>query len=324
MEEKIDATYYEKIREIFDEQFSVSSLASEIDADKHNSEKTISVAKKIVKKSLDEQRNDKRFVVDLSDDVKQALENGEVEFLKGKNGEVYAQLRNLDGKFGTKLSITEELEDAGITFDNLKVAIQMEAIADQLKEITSTLKEIEEQISEASVDRRNDRIGLFYSGMSLYMEASQVSDEVFRKHLMAQALKSISDANSQLIQDIRSNVEFLATEQYKRRKKPMELVEENIGAIKQCYEIVYKATLMKALIYHEAHELVAMTTTIGEYGEFIEKMIAPYKGLLSELDKDSMFISKGPWGRIANTRLNCDEIKKNLSTHDRLVIEMEA
>ena len=322
MEEKNVLAYSDRIRNIFEDQFTVSSFEKKIDADSHDSEQTISSAKKIVQDTFNKQ-DKKKYNVNLSDEIRDALENGEVEFVQGKNGDVYAQLRNSNGKFGKKLSITEELEDAGITFESLKIAVQMEAIAEQLKEVTSTLKEIETQISEAAIDRRNDRIGLFYSGMSLYMEASQVSDDTFRKHLMAQALKAISDANSQLIQDIRASIEFLSTEQYKRRKKPLELIEENLNAIKQCYEIVYKATMMKALIYHEAHELVAMATAISEYGEFIEKMIAPYTGLLSELDKNSKFISAGPWGRIASTQLNCDAIKNRLCVNDKLVIEME-
>ena len=321
MEEIKEVAYYEKIINMFDEQFSVSSFEREIDADSHNSEETISAAKDIVKKVVGEQ-DEKKYSVNLTDDIKNALDKGEVEFVKGKNGEVFAQLRNKNGKFGEKLSITEGLEDAGIAFDDLKIAIQMEAIAEQLKDVTTTLKEIETQISEVALDRRNDRIGLFYSGMSLYMEASQISDDAFKKHLMAQALKAISDANSQLIQDIRTSIEFLSTEQYKTRKKPLKLVEENINTVKQCYEIVYKATLMKALIYHEAHELVAMAAVIEEYSEFVEKMIVPHIGLLSELDKDSKFISKGSWGRIATTRLNCEEIKNKLNMQDRLVIEM--
>ncbi len=321
MEERTDMEYFDKIRDMFDEQFSVAAFVEKIEADSSDSKETISSAKEIVKKTMNGS-DEKKFYVDLPDEVKQALENGEAEFVKGKNGEVYAQLRNENGRFGKRLSITEELEEAGVGFDELRIAIQMEAIAEQLKEVASTLKEIEAQISETIADHRNDRIGLFYSGMSLYMEAIQISDETFKKQVMAQALKAVSDANSQLIQDIRSSIEFLSTEQYKKRKKPLELVEENISAIKQCYEIVYKSMLMKALIYHDSHELIAMTTAIGEYSEFIEKMIVPYAGLLSELDKDSKFIDSGPWGRIAKTRLNCDEIKKRLTAQEKLVIEM--
>ena len=74
MEEKTDGTYYERIRDIFDEQFSVSSFVNEIDADNCNSEKTISATKEIVKKSIDAPEN-KKYFVDLPDEVKQTLEN---------------------------------------------------------------------------------------------------------------------------------------------------------------------------------------------------------------------------------------------------------
>lgn len=323
MVESYDNTYYDKLREMFDEQFSVSSFVDKIEADNHSSKDIILSAKDSVKKALSRDSEETKYYVDMSAEVKQALESGEVEFVKGGNGEVYAQLRNANGRFGKKLSITEDLDDAGINYDELRAAIQMEAIAEQLKEVVSTLKEIEAQLSDSIADHRNDRIGLFYSGMSLYMEAKHISDDAFRKQIMAQALKAISDANSQMIQDIRTGIEFLATEQYKGRKKPKELVAENIKAIKQCYEIVYKSTIMKALIYYENYEMVAMATAIGEYSEFIENLIVPYTGMLSELDKDSKFIAQGPWGKIANTRLECDDIKKILSGSDNhLVIEM--
>ena len=49
-----------------------------------------------------------------------------------KNGEVYAQLRCANGRLGGKISVKEELQEEGITVEELKLAMQMEIIKEQL------------------------------------------------------------------------------------------------------------------------------------------------------------------------------------------------
>ena len=310
------------IEELFDSQFSVSKLAEAVNCSDNKSKETIGAARDAVRKTINSDDGKKKFYVDIPEDVEEALESGEVKFIEGKNGKHYAQLRKKDGKFGEKLSINEELEEHDVSFDELKLAIQMEAIAEQLKSVIKTLEEIESQIADVRMDQRNDRVGLFYSGMSLYIEATQVNDEGLKKLLMAQALKSINDSNSQMIQNIRSSVDFLVNSKYKKRKDSIKLIDDNLLDIKQCYEIVYRSAIMKALIYQNCGEIKAMALSLDEYSRFISSLILPYTGVLSELDKDSKFIAKGPWGKIGNTMISCSLMKNILASNDELIIEM--
>lgn len=56
------------------------------------------------------------------------------------------------------------------------MAMQMEAIKQQLQSIIESLKDIEGKVIEVIQGQRNDRIGLFYSGLSLYVESRERTD----------------------------------------------------------------------------------------------------------------------------------------------------
>ena len=73
-------------------------------------------------------------------------------------------------------------------------------------------------------------------------------------------------------------------EQYKSTKQKVQKIEEHLSAIRQCYDIVFRAAFLKAWIYQQNGEIGAMVTAIDEYGRFIEKLVVPYAGKLSELD----------------------------------------
>ncbi len=296
---------------LFDEQFTFETFSESVQAAEHEADSILVKAKLAVEKAIKREDDDYKLVVELDDDTKNKLKTGEAELVM-ENGKVFAQLRDEKKKYGKKLSITEELADEGITSDALQSAIQMEAIRQQLETIVERMKVIEEHLTDVIHGQRNDRIGLFYSGLSLYAEACSVGDEFLKKQLVAQSLRSISDANSQMIQEIRQCVAYLVNEQYKSSKQKLQRIDEHLSTIRQCYDIVFRAALLKAWIYQQNGEIGAMVTAIGEYGRFIEKLVVPYAGKLSELDSSDRFIKQGTWGQIANTLSSCQEMKKAL------------
>lgn len=303
--------------ELFDDQFKLSDFCASLEKSESKSESTIDSAKIAIQRAFEKQEAETKLVVDISDDIKQAITRGEVRLETGKNGQVYAQLRKSNGQYGGKLSVKEELEQEGISAETLVLAMQMDMIKDQLEDIISGIKDVEAKVSEVIQGQRNDRIGLLYSGLSLYLEANAVSDEYLKKQLLSQALKSLNDANYQVIQDIRMSVEYLMTEKYKSSRKTMlENIQERVSIIKQCYEVVFRASFLKAAIYQENGEIAAMVLALDEYGRFIEKMILPYIGKLHELDKDSRFIAQSIWGQMAKSLYGCREIQQKLSSND--------
>lgn len=309
---------------LFDEQFSVEKFGEDIKKADKESESIIDATKRAIQKAAANQKDDKdyKLVVQLEDDMKAALDNGDIKLVTNDTGEVFAQIRNSNGRFGSRLPIKKELEEEGISADGLQMALQMDIIKEQLKAIVETMQTIEGRVTAVLQGQHNDRIGLFYSGMSLYAESRSIKDSDLKRQVTAQALRALSDANAQMIQEIRTSVSYLVTEQYKNAKKITASVEEHLGIIHQCYDVVYRASFMKAAIYQQRGEIEAMLTAIDEYGRFVEKLIIPYAGKLTELDKNSSFIETGTWGTIAGTLVSCSDIKKRISNCDTFYLEM--
>ncbi len=296
---------------LFDEQFSFDRFSESVQDAETEADSILAKAREAVAKAFNKEESDFKLVVDLDDDTKEKLRTHEIE-LAVENGEMFAQLKE-NGKYGKKLPVTEELTEEGISSAALQTAIQMEAIKLQLEIILEKMKSIEERLVDVIQGQRNDRIGLFYSGLSLYAEACSVEDIGLKKQLIAQALRSVNDANSQMIQEIRQSVAYLVNEQYKSSKQKVQKIEEHLSIIRQCYDVVFKAAFLKAWIYQQSGEIGAMLTAIDEYGRFVEKLVVPYAGRLSELDSSNQFIEQGTWGQIANTLSGCKEMKKTLS-----------
>jgi len=307
---------------LFDEQFTISDFKSAFERAEVTSESVLSSTRTAVQKAFDNSDEKSNYVVDMNDDLKNAIENGDVELVTSKNGDIYAQLRNSNGRFGKPLSIKKELTEEGITVEALQMAIQMEAIKAQLQIIIEGMREIEGRVTDVIQGQRNDRIGLFYGGLSLYVEARNIRDDVLRKQVTAQALQSISNANSQMIQDIRSSVEFLVTGQYHNSNKMTSKIDEHLTIINQCYDVVYRASFLKAAIYQDNGEIASMLTAIDEYGRFVERMIVPYAGKLSELDKHNKFIEKGTWGAIAHSLVGCKELRQQICNNNTYLLRM--
>ncbi|TDP53705.1 hypothetical protein [Aminicella lysinilytica] len=308
---------------LFDEQFTIADFTASIERANQESNEVLDSARTAIKKALcNDTDEDTKYVVDMGSELRDKIEKGEVKLVHNSDGYLFAQLRQGNGRYGKKLAIKEELQEERISADALQLALQMDAIKTQLDTIISTMQEIEGRVADVIQGQRNDRVGLFYSGLSLYYEAKTIKDDVLKKQITAQSLKAISDANSQMIQDIRSSIQYLITEQYQSEKNSMQHVDEHISIIKQCYDIVYRASFLKAEIYQENGEIESMLTALDEYGRFVANMIAPYVGKLSELDKDSVFIEKGTWGTIANTLTGCNELKKMISGNEGYLLSL--
>lgn len=309
---------------MFDEQFTIEEFDRSIQNGNKEINAILDKARYAVKNAYNQVDKDGyHYEVNMSDEIKKAIETGEVSLVTGKDGLVYAQLRGEKGRFGKPLPIEKQLEEQGITVEQLELAIQMDAIRKQLEEMIASLKIIEGRVTEVIQGQHNDRIGLFYSGLSLYTESQNILNEDLRMLTQANAIKALSDANSQVIQEIRSNIEYLITEKYLASKDSINEIDVRLSSINKCYDVVYRATFLKAAIYYEKREIEAMLTCLDEYGRFVQKLIIPYAGILSELDKNDKFIEKGTWGTIANTLNICGEMREKVSASNELMLTMK-
>lgn len=309
--------------ELFDEQFSIKTFDTTIRKGEAKANSVMQKARLAIRDAYTNQSEEYHYEVSMSEDIKKAIESGEVNLVKGKDGLLYAQLRGEKGRFGSPLPIEKQLESQGVSAEQLEMAIQMEAIKHQLERMVETLKEIEENVDDIIQGQHNDRIGLFYSGLSLYAEAQNISNDELRTQVLGQALKALSDANSQIIQELRTHMEYLATERYLSSKRIAESIEEKLFGVRKCYDVIYRSTMLKAAIYFEANEMQAMLTSLDEYGRFIKQLIIPFAGMLSELDKGDKFIERGKWGKIADTMTVSQEMRLAISQKENMLISME-
>ena len=155
-----------------------------------------------------------RLVVDASDDMLQAIDRGDIKLTTDKLGNTYAQIKQTSGEFGKKLPIKKEEFSQGIDPIQAANAMQMKALQEQLDEISGQITVIDGRVKEVLRGQQNDRIGLFNSGMALYLEAREISDENLRKLLTAQSLRALSDAAAQLDLELQENVSYLANGEY--------------------------------------------------------------------------------------------------------------
>lgn len=243
---------------------------------------------------LSEGKEKMRLVVDGSDDLIKDYQNGVIKLAKEK-GHVVAQIKN-NGKYGPKLPIKEETYLDGPNSLEIMNACQLKNIADSLQELSNQMLAIDENIKEVLRGQQNDRLGLYYSGASLYLEANRVSDPSFKNSLISQSLKALSDANYQLVLTMQSDIQYLARREYESDKRhKFNLMNEKINNINKAFSAIHQAMLMKAAIYCQCGEINAMTSVFNEYALFIQNTIVPNSKLLTQCDMNDTGKIDGTW-----------------------------
>lgn len=70
-----------------------------------------------------------------------------------------------------------------------------------------------------ALGQQNDRIGLYYSGVALFIESLNVSDDNLKSNLIAQALKSLTEATFQLTLKLQTDLKYLKNKEYDSQKR---------------------------------------------------------------------------------------------------------
>lgn len=241
-----------------------------------------------------------------------------MKFDHDKDGNLYAQIRKSNGQYGNKLNIEEDVKQTDLLF-----AAQLNTIKDVLVEVVNTLENIEECVNEIICGLHNDRIGLYYSGISTYLEALQTKDGELKKQLTAQALKSLNDSQAQIIQEFKSDVSYLKSSEFQNiKKKKHDRLVEKMNNIHECYQSINRIISLKAMIYFDNNELSAMMMVCTEYQRFINGFVKPNAAFLVECDPKDDKLINGIWKKRANAFIQCKELQKAIS-NQQIYIEME-
>lgn len=247
-----------------------------------------------------------RYVVDAGESTIQAIENGTLK-LTQENGRTYAQLR-VDGKYGSKLPIKKEVFSKGIDPNQVANALQMQALQDQIQSIAEQLVLIEGSVREVLQGQQNDRIGLYYSGLSLFLESQNVSDSGLRSALQAQALRSLTESTFQLKMTMQSDIKYLEQKAYEKSKgKKKELIIEHMDKINQSFAFVHQATMLRAGIYCDIGEHASMAHVLEEYSHFIDTVVAKNAILLSQYDSNDDGTATGLWASRSQLKLDATD-----------------
>lgn len=263
-----------------------------------------------------------RLVVDTTDDVLKGIQDGSIKLVE-ENGHLLAQLRE-NGRYSKKLPIKEDYYKEGYNPEQLSIALQLKTIQDSLVTISKQIKTIDRSVKEVALGQQNDRIGLYYSGVALFIESMNVSDDTLKSNLIAQALKLLTEATFQLTLKLQTDIKYLKNKEYDSQKKMrVKLITDRVSSIDQCFSIIHQASMLKAGIYCQQKEIQATCAVLEEYSRFINGIIAPNAPMLSQGDVRDNGTERGIWKKRVNLELDVSNVSKLLQNKNKnLEIEM--
>ena len=156
--------------------------------------KEVSKASPMVAQIREATKKGYKYVVDATESTLEAIESGKIKLTTENSGKMYAQLREANGHYGSKLPIKKEVFAKGIDPIQMANALQMKALQDQVQQIADQIAVIDHSVREVIQGQQNDRIGLYYSGLTLYLEARNVNEPEMKRALIAQSLRALSEA----------------------------------------------------------------------------------------------------------------------------------
>lgn len=266
-----------------------------------------------------------RYVVDTPDAMIDSLEKGRIKFTQENNGKMYAQIRESNGHYGEKVPIRREEFSQGINPVQMANAMQLRALQTQVKEMQDCITLIDLNVRDVVRGQQNDRLALYQSGLELFLEARNVSDDALKRQLTSQAIRALSDASTQLSLQLQSDVEWLRSESYKDAKgKNGELILKRMAQINQGFEGIHRSYILRAAIYGETGEYAAMVSALEGYSRFIDSAIVANAGFLAECDPVDNGTERGVWRRRAKLSLNMGDLAKQLRSQETVLYLTQA
>lgn len=266
-----------------------------------------------------ESKKEIKYILDLTDELLDDIESGKIKLSVENGGRTYAQIREKKG-YGKKVPVKREVFADDIEPIQVANAMQLKAIQEQVENMTEQVVAIDLNVKDILQGQQNDRIGLYQSGLSLYLEALSVEDTLLHKQLVSQALRSLSEATFQLTLEMESDIRFLINGDYKSSKKnQVALIDQRMVKINQSFAIVFQSSLLRAAIYLNEGEIPAMAKVLERYSEFINNTISANAETLIECDRNDKGIESGIWRSRSKLQLDVSGIEKQLSVKDKTI-----
>ncbi len=265
---------------------------------------------------------DYRLVVDASDEILKAIKEGKLKLAYNKKGDKHAQLINSDGTYSKKLPIKEEYIAKEVSPIEMANALQLKALQNQLENLTEQIEKINYGVLDILKGQQNDRIGLYYSAISLMIESNRINDEQLKRLLMVQGIKSLSDAIFQLNMKFKDDIFYLTSKEYENvKKKRVETIERKMSDINQSFAFIHQAMILKAAAYCSMNEFTAMTAVLEEYSKFIENDIKDSAHILAQLDSNDTGLENGIWKSRALLTFDSIDFSRLLYNDENILLE---
>lgn len=131
-----------------------------------------------------------RYVIDTTESTFEAIGSGKIKLATEKSEKMFAQIREDNGYYGSKLPIKKELFRKGIDPVQMTNALQMKALQEQLQVIADQISMIDHSVREVLQGRQNDRIGLYQKRhFSLLLQCSRSQATMLRAGIYCNAGK---------------------------------------------------------------------------------------------------------------------------------------
>lgn len=235
-----------------------------------------------------------QLVLDISQETMRKLQSGELKLMKTGDDVFKAVICTPGGKIKQHLNVKyEQLGELSNTAD-LANSLQMANVSRQLAEISEQLEMMGVVLQEILQGQHNDRIALYYAGEQIYLEATKVKNEFLKMHLTSSALRSLEEAKTKMIESIKADIATLDAFDRKQIKLKSGDIQERIRRINQSFDVINRASMLKACIYHELNEVDAMFITLDNYASFLIDTLQTKQQLLYSYDKSDVRLD-GKW-----------------------------
>lgn len=260
-----------------------------------------------------------RLVVDAGEKFIDNYRDGAVKLVQEK-GHIFAQVKS-NGRYGKKLPLKEEHYLDGPDALSVQNAIYLQALGNSLRDIAKQIETIDTNVKEVLVGLQNDRLGLYYSGVALYLEAFRITNQDFRNQLISQSIKTLSDAIFQLTLGLKSDILYLADKKYNSdKRRAYDLLQEKISSIDRAFMAIHQSTIMKTSIYLHQGEVGAAMGVLQEYESFIAGTIVKSSNMLSQCDVRDSGTEDGIWKKRAGLQLDVKNAVQKITLASNILI----
>lgn len=235
-----------------------------------------------------------KLVLDVSKETMRKIQSGELKLMHTKDDVLKAVICDSNGTIKQHMNVKYESFCNIPNSAELANTLQMAGVSQQLATVKEQLEMVGYAVQEVLAGQQNDRIALCYAGEQLYLEAGKTQNDFLRIQLTASAIRSLEEAKTKMIESIKLDIANIkAYDQQEIKLKPKEILDR-ITRINKSFEVVNRAALLKAGIYHELGEIPAMLVSLQQYAGFLSESINANAKLLYDYDKSDTRI-EGKW-----------------------------